>query len=462
MDEDFLLNSDTAKKLYHEFAEKMPIIDYHCHINPKEIAEDRSFSNMTEVWLSGDHYKWRFMRFCGVDEKYITGNSTDEEKFKKFSQCLTKAIGNPLMHWSHLELKRYFNYDGVLNRSNWKEVYDLCNEKLKSDSMTARGIIKASNVKVICTTDDPVDDLRYHKQIAEDESFDVKVLPSFRPDLCVNIEGTGFVEYIKKLSDVCGFAIDSVEDLKKALAERIEYFDSVGCKVADHGPNYVCYREADDNEVNIIFQKKISGAELSELEIVKYISAMMVFLHKEYYKKGWVSQLHFGCSRNPNEKMLNSIGANTGYDCIGSSVEINELARFLNALDKDNSLPKTIVYSLNPNDNEAIDTIIGSFQDSSAVGKIQHGSAWWFNDNKVGIEEHIKSLMMLTNLSGFVGMLTDSRSFLSYTRHEYFRRILCDIIGDMVEKGEFPADMDVLGEIVSDISYNNANRYFEF
>lgn len=462
MDEDFLLNNDVAKKLYHEYAEKLPIIDYHCHIDPKEIAENKKFENMTQLWLGGDHYKWRFMRFCGVDEYYITGDASDTEKFEKWSRCLTKAIGNPLMHWSHLELKRYFDYDGILNRNTWREVYDLCNEKLESDTMSARNIIKSSNVKVICTTDDPIDNLSYHKAIAEDNDFDVKVLPSFRPDLCVNIEGDGFAEYIKKLSDVAGFTIEDVEGLKKALTSRIDYFDEVGCKVADHGPNYVCYADADEDMVDIILKKKLSGDKLTEEEIVEYISYMMVFLHKEYYKRGWVSQLHFGCRRNANQKHFDNIGANTGFDCIGSSVDINELTCFLDALDKQNFLPKTIIYSLNPNDNEAIDTIIGSFQDGTAVGKIQHGSAWWFNDNKSGMEEHIKSMMMLTNFSGFVGMLTDSRSFLSYTRHEYFRRIMCNIVGELVENGEFPEDYEILGEIVQDISYYNAKRYFGF
>jgi len=462
MDEDFLLNNDTAKALYHNYAEKMPIIDYHCHIDPKDIAEDITFDNMTKLWLSGDHYKWRFMRFCGVDERYITGNAGDDEKFEKWSQCLTKAIGNPLMHWSHLELKRYFDYDGILNKNTWADVYRLCNEKLLSGSMSAKQIILNSNVKVICTTDDPADDLRYHQQIAEDKTFTVKVLPTFRPDLCVNIEGEGFADYIDKLAGVYGEEINSIEDLKNALLSRMDLFDSLGCKLADHGPNYVCYRETDNNTVDIIFKKKLSGQKLSELEIVQYISAIMLFLHKEYARRGWVSQLHFGCRRNANKKMFDSIGANTGYDCIGNSVEINELTCFLDALCKEDSLPKVIVYSLNPNDNEAIDTIIGSFQDSSAIGKIQHGAAWWFNDNKVGMEEHMKSLMMLTNFSGFIGMLTDSRSLLSYTRHEYYRRIMCNIIGELVENGEFPADMDILSEIVKDISFGNANRYFGF
>lgn len=462
IDDEFLLSNDTAAMLYRTTAKRMPIIDYHCHIDAKEIAEDIHFENITKLWLGGDHYKWRFMRTCGVDEHFITGDASDEEKFVKWAECLTKAIGNPLMHWSHLELKRYFHFDGVLNKYTAKEVYDHCNKILNEPDMSARKIIENSNVKVICTTDDPIDDLRYHKQIRDDESFNVKVLPTFRPDMCVNIEGDEFVEYIGKLSNVVGYEIKSFDSLKKALRERIDFFKEVGCKVSDHGPNYVVYVPASDEEVNDIFLKKMAGEELSELEICKYITAVMIYLHEQYSEVSFVSQLHFGCKRNANRKMLESIGKNTGYDCIGSSVSIDNMTDFLDALAYKNKLPKTIIYSLNPHDNEAIDTIIGSFQDSSAVGKIQHGSAWWFNDNKIGMEAQMKSLMTLSNLSGFVGMLTDSRSFLSYTRHEYFRRILCNIIGEMVENGEFPNDIPVLKEIVEDISFNNANRYFGF
>lgn len=462
MDEDFLLNTDTAKKLYHEYAAKMPIIDYHCHINPKEIAEDKHFNNITEVWLSGDHYKWRFMRTCGAEEKFVTGDATDYEKFEKWAECLTKAIGNPLMHWSHLELQRYFKCDKVLNRNTAKEIYELCNKELTKPETSARKLIMDSNVKVICTTDDPIDSLEYHKMIADDENFSVMVLPSFRPDRCINIESDDFAEYVCELSNVSGVKINNLDDLKQALVKRLDFFCEMGCRVTDHGLPYVMYVPASENEVAEIFEKGLRGQAVTEDEALQYKTAVLLFLHEEYSKRNLVSQLHFGVRRNGNTKMFNSIGRDTGYDCIGGQVNIDELTDFLNALAFKDALPKTIIYSLNPNDNAAIGTIIGSFQDGGFAGKIQHGAAWWFNDHKPGMTEQMWSLASLSNLSGFVGMLTDSRSFLSYTRHEYFRRILCSMIGDMVENGEFPNDEAILKEIVEDICFNNANKYFGF
>ena len=462
MDEDFLLQTEVAKKLYHDYAAKMPVLDYHCHINPREIAEDRQFENITQVWLGGDHYKWRFMRSCGVDEKYITGDASDKEKFMKWAECLGKAIGNPLYHWSHLELQRYFGFNGALSRKNAEEVWNLCNEKLTQPSMSARNIIKQSNVTLICTTDDPVDSLEWHKKIAEDESFDVAVLPAWRPDKAMNLEKPDYTDYISKLSSVSGVAIKTFEDLKKALVIRIEFFASMGCCVSDHALEYVMYEPATDAQIEAIFAKAMAKETITRQEEMQFKTAFMTFVSGEYNKRNWVLQLHYGCKRDNNKPMFAKIGPDTGYDCINNYAPSAQTADFLNHLIEKDSLPKTILYSLNPNDNQAIGTILGCFQNSDAVAKIQQGSAWWFNDHKTGMQEQMISLANLGNLSGFVGMLTDSRSFLSYTRHEYFRRILCNLFGNWVENGEFPEDYDILGEIVQNISYNNAVNYFGF
>ena len=462
MDEDFLLQTEVAKKLYHDYAAKMPVLDYHCHINPREIAEDRQFENITQVWLGGDHYKWRFMRSCGVDEKYITGDASDKEKFMKWAECLGKAIGNPLYHWSHLELQRYFGFNGALSRKNAEEVWNLCNEKLAQPSMSARNIIKQSNVTLICTTDDPVDSLEWHKKIAEDDSFDVAVLPAWRPDKAMNLEKPDYTDYISKLSSVSGVAIKTFEDLKKALVIRIEFFASMGCCVSDHALEYVMYEPATDAQIEAIFAKAMAKETITRQEEMQFKTAFMTFVSGEYNKRNWVLQLHYGCKRDNNKPMYEKLGPDTGYDCINNYAPSAQTADFLNHLIEKDSLPKTILYSLNPNDNQAIGTILGCFQNSDAVAKIQQGSAWWFNDHKTGMQEQMISLANLGNLSGFVGMLTDSRSFLSYTRHEYFRRILCNLFGNWVENGEFPEDYDILGEIVQNISYNNAVNYFGF
>ena len=462
MDEDFLLQTGVAKKLYHDYAAKMPVLDYHCHINPREIAEDRQFENITQVWLGGDHYKWRFMRSCGVDEKYITGDASDKEKFMKWAECLGKAIGNPLYHWSHLELQRYFGFNGALSRKNAEEVWNLCNEKLTQPSMSARNIIKQSNVTLICTTDDPVDSLEWHKKIAEDDSFDVAVLPAWRPDKAMNLEKPDYTDYISKLSSVSGVAIKTFEDLKKAPVIRIEFFASMGCCVSDHALEYVMYEPATDAQIEAIFAKAMAKETITRQEEMQFKTAFMTFVSGEYNKRNWVLQLHYGCKRDNNKPMFAKIGPDTGYDCINNYAPSAQTADFLNHLIEKDSLPKTILYSLNPNDNQAIGTILGCFQNSDAIAKIQQGSAWWFNDHKTGMQEQMISLANLGNLSGFVGMLTDSRSFLSYTRHEYFRRILCNLFGNWVENGEFPEDYDILGEIVQNISYNNAVNYFGF
>jgi len=462
MDKDFLLSNDTAKKLFHDYAEVTPILDYHCHINPQEIAEDRQFENITQVWLGGDHYKWRFMRSCGVEERFITGDASDKEKFLKWAECLGKAIGNPLYHWSHLELQRYFGFTGALSAKNAEEVWELCNSKLAEPSMSVRNIIKRSNVTLICTTDDPIDSLEWHDKIKADETFDVQVLPAWRPDKAMNIEKPDYTDYLVKLSEASGMKVDSFASLKAALADRMDYFASKGCSVSDHGLEYVMYVPASDEEVETILGKRLAGEPLSPEEQQKFKTAFMLFMGGKCYDHNWTMQLHYGCKRDNNTVMFKKLGPDTGFDCINNNTPSAQTADFLNALISAGKLPRTILYSLNPNDNQAIGTMIGCFQDSYAVGKIQQGSAWWFNDHKTGMQDQMISLANLGNLSGFVGMLTDSRSFLSYTRHEYFRRILCNLLGTWVENGEFPEDYDILGEMVKNISYYNAVNYFGF
>ena len=461
MDKDFLLSTEMSQTLYHQFAENMPILDYHCHINPQEIYEDRKFENITQVWLGGDHYKWRQMRSNGVDEKYITGDGSDREKFQAWAETMPKLIGNPLYHWSHLELRRYFGYEGYLNGDTAEEVWNLCNAKLQEDSMTVRNIIKQSGVTLICTTDDPVDSLVWHKKIAEDPTFDVQVLPAWRPDKAMNVEKPTYGEYIAQLSKVSGVEVKDFASLKEALKNRMAFFASMGCCVSDHALEYVMYAPASDAEVDAILQKGLRGEAISKEEELKYKTAYMLFVAREYVKLGWVMQIHYGCKRDNNAYMFEQLGPDTGYDCINNYAPSAQMADFLNALSATNDIPKTILYSLNPNDNASIGSIIGCFQ-GDIPGKIQQGSAWWFNDHKIGMTEQTTSLANLGCLGNFVGMLTDSRSFLSYTRHEYFRRILCDIFGTWVENGEYPADMKALEELVRGICYNNAVKYFGF
>ncbi|MCI5647973.1 MAG: glucuronate isomerase [Fusicatenibacter sp.] len=462
MDENFLLSTETAQELYHEFAAKVPVLDYHCHINPQEIAEDRKFDTITQVWLGGDHYKWRQMRSNGVDEYYITGDAPDREKFQKWAETLEKAIGNPLYHWSHLELQRFFDYHGVLNGDTAEEVWNLCNAKLHEDSMSVRNLIRKSNVTLICTTDDPSDDLRWHKMIAEDDSFEVQVLPAWRPDKAMNLEKPDYTEYLKKLGKAANMEIRSFYDLKAALTKRMAFFDEMGCRASDHALEYVMYTPASDEEIEHIFTERLMGAQISREDELKFKTAFMTFVAGEYTKLGWAMQLHYGCKRDNNATMYKKLGPDTGYDCINNYAPSSETADFLNALNETGNLPKTILYSLNPNDDEALGTILGCFQNSDAIGKIQQGSAWWFNDNKTGMIKQMTSLANLGLLGNFNGMLTDSRSFLSYPRHEYFRRILCELIGGGVENGEYPKDRKSLEKIIKGISYNNAVRYFGF
>lgn len=462
MDKDFLLETETAKQLFHNYAEVTPILDYHCHINPREIAEDRKFDNITQVWLGGDHYKWRQMRSNGVDEKYITGDATDREKFQKWAETLEKAIGNPLYHWSHLELQRYFGYHGALSGKTAEEVWNLCNEALQKDDMSVKNIIRRSGVTLICTTDDPIDTLEWHEKLAADDSFEVQVLPAWRPDKAMNLEKPDYLDYLKKLSDVSGVEIKTFADLIRALENRMDYFAAHGCSVSDHGLEYVMYAPASEAEIESLFAKRLQGGKIEEGEELQFKTAFMLAMGKLYHKKNWVMQLHYGAKRDNNQLIYKKLGPDTGVDCINNYAPSSQLADFLNALGEEDKLPKTIIYSLNPNDNAAIGTILGCFQNADTVGKVQQGSAWWFNDHKQGMTDQMISLANLGLLGNFLGMLTDSRSFLSYTRHEYFRRILCNLIGNWVENGEYPNDEEALGGLIKDISYRNAVRYFGF
>ncbi len=462
MDRDFLLNTECAAQLYHQYAEHMPIIDYHCHIPVSEIANDVHFNSITELWLGADHYKWRLMRSNGIPEAQITGNAGDFEKFYAFACSLQRAIGNPLYHWSHLELQRYFGINEPLTPENAKSIYERCNLILRDPSMSARALIKRSNVRILCTTDDPCDDLKYHKQLAEDTTFETQVLPAFRPDSFLDIEKPDFSRNIERLGEVCDWSMFSLSDLKDCLTERINYFAFRGCKTADHSLPYVMYVPVDNETANTIFRKKMDGGHITHEEANAYRTNLLLYLAKEYHRVGFVMQLHYGVKRDNNTLMFDKVGINTGFDCINNFTPVAPLTEFLNALASSDQLPKTILYSLNPIDNTAIDSVIGCFQDSTCAGKIQHGSAWWFNDNKQGMLDQLTSLANLGVLGNFIGMLTDSRSFLSYTRHEYFRRILCQFIGRLVTDGEYPSSLPVLGKLVEDISYNNCLHYFDF
>lgn len=463
MNEDFLLDTAISKILYHEYAAKMPIIDYHCHINPQEIAENKKFTNITEAWLSGDHYKWRMIRSNGIQEKYITGSAvSDREKFQKFAEALPKAIGNPLYHWTHLELQRYFDCQIRLSGETAEEIWQLCNDKLKKDNMSVLGIIKRSNVKVICTTDDPADDLKWHKHIKTEGLCSAKVVPAMRPDAIMRIEKPEWIEYLKRLGQTVSTKLNDIDSICNALKLRIEYFAALGCRASDHALEYVFCREADKSTVDAIVKKAIAGHVLNKEEVEIYKTAILLFLAKEYAKNNWVMQIHYSALRNNNTKEFERQGADTGFDCIGSYNCSNGIVALFDALNTRGILPKTVLYSLNPIDNAMIGSIIGSFQGSGVPGKIQQGAAWWFNDTKRGIIEQLSSIADLSLLGNTLGMLTDSRSFLSYTRHEYYRRILCNLIGNWVENGEYPYDMAWLGKLVEDISYNNAARYFDF
>ncbi len=452
INQDFYLSNQTAKKLYHEFAENLPIIDYHCHLVPKMIAEDYRFEDAYDLFLGGDHYKWRQMRTFGIDEEYITGDKDRYEKWVGFCRVMPYLIGNPIYHWTALELKRYFDIDEPLSEKNAKEVWDKCNEYLKRPDFSAQNLIKKSNVEVICTTDDPADDLRYHIQLRE-QGFSTKVLPTFRPDKLVNIEKGEFLPYLE------ANGIDSYEKACSWMVERIAFFNENGCRLSDHALEYVPFAVGD---AKAVFDKKIAGKELTAEEIDIYKTAMLRVCAVEYTKLGWAMQLHIGALRNNNTRMFNKLGADTGFDSINDLCIAEKLSAFMNYLDTDNVLPKTILYTLNPKDNYVLGTMLGNFQRGPVVSKIQFGSGWWFNDNASGMEAQMDALANLGNLGKFVGMLTDSRSFVSYPRHEYFRRILCNMVGTWVEKGLYPNDYDALKNIIEGICYYNAKNYFEF
>ena len=456
LDENFMLSTRTAQRLYRDVAAGQPIIDYHCHLSAKEIYEDRRFENLTRVWLEGDHYKWRLMRSFGIEERYITGEAEDKQKFLKWVEAVETAIGNPLYHWSHLELKNYFDYRGSISRANAEQIWQIGEQKLAREDFSARNLILRSGVEVLCTTDDPADSLEWHEQLRESD-FKVKVLPSFRPDRALGIEKADYSTYLERLGSIKSFA-----DLKEALKKRLEEFTALGCRVSDHGMDAVPFVPASEAEIESIFQKRLAGEMPTVKEQKQFKTALLLFLGAQYAQRNMVMQLHFGVMRDLNERIYAALGADAGIDAIGDAVSMKDLAAFLNALDVQGALPKTILYSLNPQDNAGIVSVMGAFQTSEARGKLQQGSAWWFNDHKQGMRAQLSTLAAEGHLAAFVGMLTDSRSFLSYARHEYFRRILCDVIGEWVESGEYPCDEALLRKIIRGICYENAKNYFDF
>lgn len=471
MDKDFLLETETAKHLFHDYAENMPLVDYHCHISPKEIYEDRRYESLAQMWLGGkqpdgtyfgDHYKWRVMRSNGVPEEYITGDKPDAERMRKFAESLQMAIGNPMYHWCHLELKKYFGIDEVLSVDTVDAICAKADEMLRNDpSLTVRGILEKSNVYMVGTTDDPIDTLEWHKLIKEDASIKTKVCPSFRPDKAINIHKVGFVDYLAKLAKVVGKeSFANTDEICDALVKRIEFFAEMGCKAADHGLDYVPFKQVSDEVADRALNKALKGEELTLEEIEGYQTKLLLACGRAYSRLDIAMQLHYSCLRDNNKKMWRLLGPDTGFDAIAQNTCGGAIAALLSALNDTDECPKTIIYSLNPADNQQIGTLIGCFQGSEVAGKIQHGSAWWFNDTKLGMEQQMMSLASLGLLGNFIGMLTDSRSFLSYTRHDYFRRIMCNLIGKWVENGEYPNDDKALEKIVKGISSDNAIRYF--
>ena len=461
LDDDFLLTTPTARRLY-QVARSMPILDYHCHLDPKEIAQDRRFENITQVWLGGDHYKWRLMRANGVDEAYITGDAPNREKFQKWAETLELAIGNPLYHWSHLELRRYFGYEGVLNGDTAQEVWELCNQKLQEPGMSARSLIANSGVTLVCTTDDPADSLEWHQQLAQDSSFPVKVLPAWRPDAAMGLERPEYLDYLQRLGQAAGVKIRTYADLKEALLSRMAFFDKMGCRASDHALTVAVCQPASEEELERVFQKRLEGEPLTQEELAAFQTGFLRFVAGEYKRLGWVMQLHYGCRRNNNTRMFHKLGRDTGYDAVLQGTPSLEVAAFLDLLASQDALPRMVLYSLNPNDDEGLNSVIGCFQDGTPLGRIQQGSAWWFNDHKAGMVKQLTAFANGGLLGNFIGMLTDSRSFLSYPRHEYFRRILCELLGAWVENGEYPADWKALEKMVRGVCYNNAVEFFGF
>jgi len=462
LDENFLLNTKTAQQLYHEFAKDMPIIDYHCHLPPDQIAEDKQFENLTQIWLYGDHYKWRAMRTNGVHESYCTGSKPDFEKFKKWAETVPYTLRNPLYHWTHLELQRYFDVHEILNGDSAERIYNECSAKLQTPDYSVRNILRKMNVKVVCTTDDPVDDLAHHQKV-KDDGFEIKILPAFRPDKAMNVDSASvFNDYLSKLEAVSNTGIASFSDYLDALKARHDFFATMNCSVSDHGLEQIYAEDYTDAEIEAVFNKIRSGKELTLEENLKFKSAMLQIFAVWDWEKGWVQQYHLGALRNNNSRMMGQLGADTGWDSIGDFPQGKGLAKFLDRLDSNNQLAKTILYNLNPADNELMATMIGNFNDGSVAGKVQWGSSWWFLDQKDGMTKQINALSNMGLLSRFVGMLTDSRSFLSFPRHEYFRRIVCNLFGDEIEAGELPNDIQWTGKIIQDICYHNASNYFNW
>jgi len=460
--QDFLLETPQAQMLYHEYAKKMPVIDYHCHINPKDIAENRKFKNLTEIWLEGDHYKWRAMRANGIEESFITGEKSDAEKFEKWAETVPNTLRNPLYHWTHLELKTPFGISSLLSPKTSSEIYDACNAKLRQDDFSCRALISKAKVEIICTTDDPIDDLRYHRQIRESD-FATKVLPAWRPDKAMAVEsGKDYQAYLDALEEASGLKITDYQALLEALKIRHDFFAEQGCQLSDHGIEEFYAEDFSTEEIDEIFKNARAGKTITEEQVRKFKSAMLLEFARMDADKAWVQQFHYGAIRNNNTRMFKNIGVDTGYDSIGDFNVAKNLAKFLDTLEQEGKLTKTIIYNLNPKDNDMIATMIGNYQDGSTAGKIQFGSGWWFLDQKSGIEAQINALSNQGLLSKFVGMLTDSRSFLSYSRHEYFRRILCNMLGNDIQKGLIPNDMEMVGKMVEDICYNNAKEYFKF
>ncbi|WP_116124792.1 glucuronate isomerase [Lewinella sp. IMCC34183] len=459
--DDFLLESDVARDLYHTYAAGAPIIDYHCHLPPAQLANDHSFKNLTDVWLRGDHYKWRAMRANGIPEDGITGSASDREKHRNWAATLPYTMRNPLYHWSHLELDRYFGVSDLLGPDNADAVYDRCTEQLQQPDFSVRSLVKRMNVKVICTTDDPTDDLAHHRAIREDP-FGCQVLPGFRPDKAILIAAPGYTDYLDRLGEVADIDIRTYDDLVDALRSRMEYFHELGCRISDHGLNELCDTEYTDKEIRSIFSQIRSGMAVGSIEAEQFQTALLVELCKEYHRLGWTQQFHLGALRNNNDRILRKLGADAGVDSIGDFLQARGLARLLNTLDSSDQLTKTIVYNLNPADNEVIATMMGNFQDGSVAGKMQYGSAWWFLDQLDGMEKQINALSNMGLLSRFVGMLTDSRSFLSFPRHEYFRRLLCNMFGQDIERGLLPDDRKFIGGLIENICYTNAKNYFNF
>jgi len=462
LDEEFLLETDTAGRLYHEYAEEMPIYDYHCHLPVAEISADKKFENLTRIWLNGDHYKWRAMRTCAVAEKTITGSAGDREKFDAWAATVPKTLGNPLYHWTHLELKRYFGIaDRLLNPDTAGEIYQVCNEMLQSDEFSTKNILRRMRVKVVCTTDDPVDDLKHHQQLRNDRDFTVVVLPAFRPDRAMAVESPEtFNAWVDQLEAAADVSIGDYPSFIEALHRRHDYFHAAGCRLSDHGLEEPYASDYTNAEIRRIFSTVRLGNELREAQILRFKSAMLEDLAVMDAEKGWTQQFHFGALRNTNTRAFQALGPDSGYDTIGDFEIARPLARFLDRLEQKEKLTKTILYILNPRDNELIAAMIGNFQDGHTAGKIQFGSGWWFNDQKDGMERQLNSLSNMGLLSQFVGMLTDSRSFLSYPRHEYFRRVLCNLLGSEVERGLLPNDLDLIGSMVKDICWYNAVTYF--